>query len=85
MPLAFSPDCVFMAKTSLTLLSRLQLNLKSLFGADGVKRPELINWRSKYAVEVLDSCLIELVQVEGMSMVEEAPLPTTEEDNMLQE
>ena len=68
MPLVFSPDCVFIAKTPKTLLKTLKIILTRLYEDDGIRRPELVNWRSKYVIEVLDaaSCSIELVQIEGM-------------------
>ena len=36
----------------------------------------MLKWRTKFAVDVMELCSVELVQIEGMSMTEAAAPPT---------
>ena len=74
MPVVFTPECVFMAKSSKSVLSRIKLNLAKLCEVDSTQEQdmELIKWHSKYVAEIMDLCRIELVQVDGMTMCEPA-------------
>ena len=37
-----------------------------------------IKWKNKYCVSIMDSCLVEIVQVEGVQM-SESPAPPTDQ------
>ena len=83
MPTVFSPDYVFMAKSSKALLSRMKINLSKICQVQNqtslinrIQRSDQLKWKTNYAVDVMDLCSIELVQVQGMFMTEEAAPPS---------
>lgn len=78
MPPMFNTECLFAAKTSKSILSRVQLNLTKLCGVDSLTSQgmELLKWTGKFQAEVMDLCRIEIVQIEGLSITEPAAPPT---------
>ena len=67
----FDPDCLFTAKSSKSLLTRIKSNLAKLCEANG-NAVEVLKWTSKFCAEVMDLCKVEMVQIEGMSICETA-------------
>ena len=69
MPTVTNPDTLFMAKNSKNLLQRVKLNLRKICEVDQVgpdgQRIELLKWKSKYLAEIMDICLIEIVQIDN--------------------
>ena len=76
LPPVFNPDCLFTAKTSKSLLSRIKHNLSKLCEVDSTTSAavELLKWTGKFSAEIMDLCKIELVQIEGLFVNEGAPI-----------
>lgn len=72
MPVVFNPACVFMARSSKNVLSRVKVNLSKLFEVDQVSRNgqqvELIKWKDKFCAEIMDICTVEIVQIADMTL-----------------
>ena len=67
----------------------MNLNLSQLCEVDNtsqvdrVKQSDLLKWKTKFTADVMDLCSVELVQIEGISMTEEAAPPTEQEGEII--
>ena len=81
MPSVFNPECLMMARSSKSILSRVKANLGKLCETDQIQPNgqsiELITWKSKYCAEIMDLCSIEIVQLDGMTSEDSSAPPTS--------